>query len=84
MTAQAGDDGVGLPVPERRHRAQALAPPAAAAQPHQLGVHESLVEEHEPRGLLLHAGLTVCRPDPALIANGGACALRRQQLFFDL
>jgi hypothetical protein len=84
MTAQAGDDGVGLPVPERRHRAQALAPPAAAAQPHQLGVHAGLIQEHKPIRLLLHAGLTVCRPDPALVTNVGACALRRHQLFFDL
>jgi hypothetical protein len=46
------------------------------------GVDVRLVQEHQPVRLLAHARLTLVAPDPALIPHGGACALRRHQLFF--
>ncbi len=33
-------------------------------------------------GLRAHAGLALVSPDPALVANVGACAFRGQQVFF--
>ena len=82
MTAQARDDGVRAPVAEGSGCPQALALAAATAQAGHLGVDVSLVEEHQPMRLLAHAGLALGRPDPTLLTNVGACALRRHQRFF--
>lgn len=68
-------------MPEGSFGAQPLAFAAAAAQGDHLGVHEGLVEKHQSVRLLAHAGLALCRPDPPLVTNVGACAFRRHQLF---
>jgi len=61
---------------------QALALAAAATQAGHLGVDVGLIEKHQPVRLLAHAGLTLNSPDPALIPNVDACALRGHLVFF--
>jgi hypothetical protein len=67
---------------EGRAHAQPLALARAPAQAGHLGVDIGLIEKHQAVRLLAHVGLTLLRPDPALIPHVDACAFRRHQLFF--
>ncbi|NDW07410.1 hypothetical protein [Jiella pacifica] len=62
MAAQAGHEGLGLPIAEWRIGSQALAPQAAAAQRRHIGLHANFVDEHQPRRLPAHEGLAAVAP----------------------
>ena len=57
IAAQAGDECLGVPVTERRGAGQPGPTPRAATQPHHLGGHGGLVDEHEAGRLVAHPAL---------------------------
>lgn len=80
--AQAGDEGLGHPMPERRLAAETLAPQAAAAQTDHLGCRSGLVEKDEAVRLKPHARLAFGDPFLARRFDIGAILLACQQGFF--
>ena len=82
VAAQAGDEGLGHPMAERRLGAQPLALWAAAAQAGHLGGRSGLVEKDQPMRLKPHARLACGCPFLARGFDVGAILLARQQGFF--
>ena len=78
-TAQAGDEGDGLPMPVRNMIDQPNAARAAAARPHHGGVGRGLVDEHQT-GRVKHALFS--HPAPPGAGHVRALLLRRVQSFF--
>ena len=82
VAAQAGDEGLGHPMPEGRLRAKPLTPQAAPAQARHLGSGPGLVEKDEPIRLKPHARLAGGGPFLARRFDVGAILLAGQQGFF--
>ena len=82
VAAQAGDEGLGLPMSERRLGAQPLALQAAAAQARHLGGGSGLVDEDQPMRLKPHPRLALGLPFLARLADVGTILLAGQQRFF--
>lgn len=82
VAAQAGNEGLCLPVAERCTSLEPLTVKRPATQPCQLRRGRRLIDEDQPVGLLTHARLTMQPPSAARFADIIAPALRRQQLFF--
>ena len=82
VTAQAGDEGLGHPMAERRLYAKPLALQAAAAQTGHLGCRSGLIEKDEPMRLKPHVRLACGGPFLARRFDVGAILLGCQQGFF--
>ena len=82
VAAQAGDEGLGHPMPERRLAAEPLALRAAAAQTGHLGCRSGLVEKDQPMRLKPHSRLACGGPFLARRFDVGTILLARQQSFF--
>jgi hypothetical protein len=82
VAAQAGDEGLGHPMPERRLAAEPLALRAAAAQTGHFGCRSGLVEKDQPIRLKPHSRLACGGPFLARRFDVGTILLARQQSFF--
>lgn len=82
VAAQAGDEGLGHPMPERRLAAEPLAVRAAAAQTGHFGCRSGLVEKDQPMRLKPHSRLACGGPFLARRFDVGTILLARQQSFF--
>jgi len=80
--AQAGDEGLRLPVSERGLREKPLAFQATAAQARHLGGGSGLVQEDEPVRLKPHPRLADFCPFLARVLDVGAILFARPQSFF--
>jgi hypothetical protein len=79
--AQAGDKGLGHPMPEGCLRTEPLAPRAAAAQTGHLGCGSGLVDEDEPMRFKPHVRLTWGGPFRARRFDVGAVLRARRKGF---
>ena len=82
VAAQAGDEGLGHPMPEWCLRAKPLTLRAAPAQTGHLGSGSGLVEKDQPMRLKPHARLACGGPFRARRFDVGAILLACQQGFF--
>jgi len=82
VAAQAGDEGLGHPMPESRLAAEPLALRAAAAQTGHFGCHSGLVEKDQPMRLKPHSRLACGGPFLARRFDVGTILLACQQSFF--
>ncbi len=82
ITAQAGDEGLGLPLAVGHVATQPLAAQRAPAQRRHVGLDRGFVEEDEPGRLLAHGGLTSAAPLRALRLHVAAFLLPGQKRFF--
>ena len=82
VASQPGDEGLGLPVPERRPGLEPLALRTAATQPCHLGVGAGFVDEDQPVSLKPHLRLTPGDPFLARLPDVRAILLAGQQRFF--
>ncbi len=82
MTAQACDEGLGLPFAKRRLRPQPFATWRAPAPAHHIGFHAGFVDEDEAAGLTPHARLTLADPAAPLRADVTAPLFAGQKRFF--
>ena len=82
VASQPGDEGLGLPVPERRPGLEPLALRTAATQPCHLGVGAGFVDEDQPVPLKPHLRLTPGDPFLARLPDVRAILLAGQQRFF--
>ena len=82
VAAQAGDEGLGHPMPERRLAAEPLTLQAAAAQTGHFGSRSSLVEKDQPMRLKPHSRRACGGPFVARRFDVGTILLARQQGFF--
>ena len=81
LAAQAGDEGLRLPMSERGLGEKPLAFPATAAQACHLGGGSGLVEEDEPARLKPHLRLANAGPFLARLLDVGAILLACPQSF---
>ena len=82
VAAQAGDEGLGLPMSERRLGEKPSPLGTAAAQTRHLGGGSSLVQEDEPVRLKAHPRLADFCPFLARVLDVGAILFARPQSFF--
>jgi len=82
VATQSGDEGLGLPMPERSLGAQALALPAASARARHFRCGSGLVEEDQSVRLEPHLRLPLSSPLFSRLANVGAIAFAGQKRFF--
>ena len=82
VATQSGDEGLGLPMPERSLGAQALALPAASARARHFRCGSDLVEEDQSVRLEPHLRLPLSSPLFSRLANVGAIAFAGQKRFF--
>ena len=82
ITSETGNEGLGVPVAERRCCPQALAAGPAATQADHLGGGRGLVEKDQAMRLKPHTGLAMSPPEMALTLDVSAFALVGQQRFF--
>ena len=82
VAAQAGDEGLGLPMSERRLGEKPSPLGTAAAQTRHLGGGSSLVQEDEPVRLKPHPRLADFCPFLARLLDVGAIVFARPQSFF--
>src|SRR5580698_6197506 len=81
--AQAGDEGLRLPMSEWGLGEKLSAFLATAARARHLGGGSSLVQKHQPVRLKPHLRLTNAGPFPARLLDVGAILLARPQSFFE-
>jgi hypothetical protein len=82
VAAQAGDEGLSLPMSERRLGEKPAPLGTAAAQARHLGRGSRLVQEDEPVRLKPHLRLADFRPFLARLLDVGAILFARPQSFF--
>jgi hypothetical protein len=82
VAAQAGDEGLRLPVAERRVIDQALALGRPAGGLGELGVERGLVDEDQPFQGMAQEGLAVGDPEVARLGDVRPPLLGRAQGFF--
>ena len=82
VAAQACDECLRFPMPERRAGFQALPLKRPAAQARHFGRRRGLVDEDQPVRLLAHARLAMQPPLPPCLADIIAPAFRCHQGFF--
>ena len=82
VEAQAGDEGLRLPVSERDFRKQPLPLRAAASQARHLGGRSGLVQEDQPVRLKPHDRLACQGPFLARLLDVGPIMLAGPQSFF--
>ena len=82
VAPQSGDDGLGLPMSERRLGEKPSPLATAAAQTRHLGGGSSLVQEHQSVRLKPHLRLANAGPFLARLLDVGAILLARPQSFF--
>src|SRR5580692_1966719 len=83
VAAQAGDEGLGLPMSERRLGEKPSPLGTAAAQTRHLGGGSSLVQEDEPVRLKAHPRLADFCPFLARLLDVGAILFARPQSFME-
>lgn len=76
---EARDEGLRLPLPERRGSDEPLAAGGAPAQAREVGLHRRLVEEHQPLRPAPHEGLAAACPAGTGRSDAGASPLVRDQ-----
>ena len=82
MAAQAGDEGLRLPLAERSVGDEPFSLQAASAQGRHVGLDAGLVDEDQPCRLTAHERLAAVAPRPADRLDVSTFFLRRQQRFF--
>ena len=82
IAAQPGDEGLYLPVSERRLGSQPVTFEAATAWPRHLGIGAGLIHEDQSIRLTSHPRLALGDPFGAGGMNVRAILFRRQQCFF--
>ncbi len=82
VVAQAGDEGLGALVAQRRMVAHPRAAPRPAAGPRHVGLGAAFVDEDQPVRLLAHPRLTQLGPFGARRAHVGALPLAGDQRLF--
>lgn len=82
VAAQAGDEGLGIPMTEGGLGAQALALGTAPVEPGHLCRGSGLVDEDQPMGLTPHPRLTLVGPLVARLFDVGAILFVGPQSFF--
>lgn len=82
VAAQAGDEGLRVPVAEGRGAKQPLTAPGAATQSDHLGGDGGFVDEDKACRLVTHPDLPLANPHAPRLGHVGAFALRGHQGFF--
>ena len=82
VVAQTGNEGLRVPVAERRMIDQPLTDRCPACRLDHVGLEPSLVQKHEPFQMPGHDGLAVSLPDPALLGHIRPGLLSGAQVFF--
>ena len=82
ITPQTGDEGLRVPLSERRIGHEPLSPWAASAQRCHVGLHTGFIQEDQPCRVAMHERLAALDPCPAGLLDVRAFFLRCQQRFF--